>query len=84
MISGSSDVIFSTDMYQSKSIKESERMRRGAGEKFLIKGPLIKRPANWKSFLSNDENKKQFTEMLLRLWNEDSFSSILMETGSEN
>ena len=79
MIPGSSDVIFSTDMYESDSIKSTERKRRGCGDKLLIKGPAMKRPADWKGFLSNDDNKKQFTNVLVKVWSDDSFSSHLKD-----
>ena len=79
LIPGSSDVIFSTDMYEPESIKSSERKRRGSGERLLIKGPAMKRPADWKGFLANDENKKQFTNVLLRVWSDDSFAERLKD-----
>ena len=78
-IPGTSDVIFSTDMYDSESIKSTERKRRGCGEKLLIKGPAMKRPADWKGFLTNDENKKQFTNVLVKVWSDDSFLSLLKD-----
>ena len=74
MIPGNCDVIFSTDIYKKNSLKSSERSRRGVSEKNLVKGPYMKRPHNWKEFLSNDDNKKQFTELLLKVWSNDEFS----------
>ena len=79
MIPGYSDVIFSTDMYRKNSVKSLERKRRGCGEKLLLKGPSMKRPADWKSFLSNDDNKQQFTDILMRVWTDDSFSDKLKD-----
>ena len=79
MIPGSSDVIFSTDMYHNNSIKSTERRRRGCGDKLLVKGPAMRRPADWKGFLSNDENKDQFTDILVRVWSEDTFSEHLKD-----
>ena len=58
------DVIVSTDMYCSSSIKTMERKRRGDGEKLIIKGPSTKRPRDWKKFLTNSENKQQFINLL--------------------
>ena len=72
-----SDVSFSIDMYKEQSIKCLERERRGSGDKLLVKGPAIKRPGDWKGFLSNDENKQQFTDILLQVWSDDSFASNL-------
>ena len=77
MIPGTSDVIFSTDMYKKNSIKALERVRRGCGDKVLVKGPSMKRPMDWKNFLMNDENKEQFTELLLKVWLNDSFGEHL-------
>ena len=74
MIPKNCDVIFSTDMYKKNSIKTQERIRRGVAEKFLVNGPNIRRPPDWKQFLENDENKKCLAEMLLRCWSDDSFA----------
>ena len=74
MIPRNCDVIFSTDMYIKNSIKMQERIRRGVAEKFLVNGPNIRRPPDWKQFLENDENKKCLAEMLLRCWSDDSFA----------
>ena len=41
-----------------------ERARRGAGEKLLEQGENIKRPADWKLLPSNEDNKRQLTQML--------------------
>ena len=77
MIPHEKNVIFSTDMYLSGSIKSQERDRRGISERYLVKGPYVRRPASWKDFLSNDENKQTLTKMLLQTWSQDSFSEYL-------
>ena len=79
MIPGNSDVIFSTDSYKAKSIKASERQRIGVVEQLLIKGHSMKHPSDWKGFLSNHENKRQFNNILLNVWSEDNFSSVLKD-----
>ena len=66
--SGKSSVIFSTDSYMPDSVKSLERSTRGSGEKRLIQGENTRRPENWKEFLSNDDNKTQLIELLLRVW----------------
>jgi hypothetical protein len=38
-----------------------ERQRRGCGEK-------LRKPVSWKEFLTNDENKKQLIQVLLKVW----------------
>ena len=52
---------FSTDSYVDllHSPKSAERDRRGCGEMFIVEG------LNWKSFLTNDKNKKSFIYLLL-------------------
>ena len=72
MLPKKTDVIFSTDMYKEGSIKAMERKRRGTGEKIILAGEATKRPGDWATFLSNDENKTQFIKLLLQVWSSDS------------
>ena len=60
--------VFSTDSYHENSIKAQERYRRGNGEQFVFKGPATVRPADFKQFLSNNVNKKNFCKLLLSVW----------------
>ena len=77
MIPKTGDAVFSTDSYEPNSVKAMERLRRGTGTKLILKGEKTKKPADWKSFLCNDENKKQFIELLVRLWSQDGYASRL-------
>ena len=77
IMSKNPDVIFSTDMYKDDSVKAMERKRRGCAEKLIIKGENTKKPADWKKFLTNDQNKKQFIEILLTVWSSDRFADKL-------
>ena len=77
MIPGTADVLFSTDMYKTNSVKSLECQLRGCGEKLLLSGPSMRRPPDWKGFLRNSENKQQFTNILLRVWSENDFASHL-------
>ena len=77
IMSKNPDVIFSTDMYKDDSVKAMERKRRGCAEKLIIKGENTKKPADWKEFLTNDQNKKQFIEILLTVWSSDRFADKL-------
>ena len=77
MIPNNIDFVFSTDMYKENSIKSMERMRRGCGEKMLIKGEKTRKPSDWKTFLSNAENKKQLIALLLAVWGSDNFAQKL-------
>ena len=65
------DVVFSTDMYLENFIKSMERSRRGTSAKLIIKGENTKRRADWKKFLTNDENKEHFIEVILKVWSSD-------------
>ena len=85
------DVVFSTDSYNPNSIKSMERLRRGCGERLIIKGENTKRPVDWKSFLNNDTNKQQFIKLLTHLWSQDSYAPklqgrkvVIINDGSAN
>ena len=75
-----SDVVFSTDMYVPNSNKDNERMRRGCGEKLFIHGENTKRPADWKVFLTNSENKQQYIQVLSNVWGSNEMAKMLTET----
>lgn len=77
MMPKTGNVVFSTDSYFPNSVKTMERQRRGCGQKLIIKGENTKRPADWKQFLANDENKQQFIALLTRLWSEDAYARKL-------
>ena len=55
-------------MYYDQSIKSQERMRRGESEKLLIIGTKTGRPADFKTFLNNSENKTQLFKVMLKTW----------------
>lgn len=67
-LSNKSDIIFSTDSYRTQSIKSQERLRRGKSERFVVEGFNQRKPADFRMFLQNDENKMQFINMLERVW----------------
>ena len=71
------DVVFSTDSYMPNSVKAMERLRRGCGEKLIIKGENTNKPSDWKLFLGNDVNKQQFIALLTRLWSQDAYAKKL-------
>ncbi|KAL7404873.1 hypothetical protein ABVT39_020258 [Epinephelus coioides] len=64
------ETVFSTDTYVDRvySPKSVETDRRGCGERFMVSGLNVHRPAGWNGFLTNDENKKAFTHLLLNHW----------------
>ena len=78
MTSKRSDVVFSTDSYLPNFIKSMERARTGSSPKLIIKGGNTRRPADWKKFLKNDENKQQFMEIILKVWNSDLVAANLL------
>ncbi len=71
------DVVFSTDQYIPGSMKSMERRRRGCGKKLILKGEATKKPPDWKSSLSNDDNKVQFIKLMLKQWSGDQYSAKL-------
>ena len=59
--------LFSTDCYHLESIKSQERMRRERSENIILGGAATRRPYDYKSFLANDDKKKQLSELLLKV-----------------
>ena len=70
-------VDFVTDSYYEHSIKAFERRCRGMSTTFLLSGPRTKTPREWKSFISNDENKTQLIKLLLSEWKKPKCASRL-------
>ena len=58
------DVIFSLDSYRPNSIKAQERIRRGSSEKIILKSSTQQRQVDFKEFLLNYENKRQFFQIM--------------------
>ena len=73
------NVLFSTDMYHDGSIKDMEREQRGSrsSEKLIIGGQLTQRPADWKDFLMNNENKSKLVHVMNEVWCSDDFAHKL-------
>ena len=71
LITKNADFIFSTDMYHEHSIKSMERSRCSCGEKPLIKEENTRKPRDWKTSLSNADNKRQLISVLLKVWGSD-------------
>ena len=55
-----------------------ERKRRGCSEKLIVTGENMKKPPDWKTFLANEENKKQLIELLCRVWSTDNVAPKLL------
>ena len=53
------NVVFSTDMYLPGSIKSHELLQRVCSEKLILEGVNQRKPADFKVFLQNNENKQQ-------------------------
>lgn len=66
-----------TDTYQDNSIKQLERSRRGSAPAYLIAGGNTKLSRDFKSFLSNDENKRQLIKLLLKEWHSETYAARL-------
>lgn len=74
--------VFSTDSYEPESIKTQERMRRGSSDKFIVDGPATRKPADFKLFLANEENKLQLCKLLLRVWGSNEAFTCLKKCGT--
>lgn len=72
--------VFSTDCYHESSIKSQERVRRGISEKIILSGPATRKPYDFKMFLTNDDNKRQLSELLLKVWGSQLATSRLEKT----
>ena len=70
-------VHFVTDTYKEMSIKQAERSRRGDSAAIVIGGPKTKLPRDFKSFLLNSDNKKQFIRFLLDSWKTERYAKHL-------
>ena len=72
------DIVF--DVYNQISIKDAERGQRGLGTgiKFNIIVPGHK-PKNWRSFLSEGDNKTKFIEFLLADWTTEQKRELIPE-----
>ena len=51
-----------------------ERRRRCISDKLIVCGPATKKPADWKQFMANDENKQQLINLLLTEWQNDKYA----------
>ena len=65
------DFIFSTDSYHMYSVKGMERLRRGSSPSHIVDGPATRRPTDMKEFMTNETNKKQFFELVKKMWGSD-------------
>ena len=56
---------------RANSLRNAERILRGKGEKFVIKNPDIRIPANFHKFLGNGGNNERLFELIEEVWNEN-------------
>ena len=54
-------IYFFCDTYQQKSIKNPERLFHGSSQRYILKSPDMKLPADMQKFIRNDVNKKMFS-----------------------
>ena len=62
------DCLFSTDMNKKVCIKSLERLLRARGDRITLHGVKMRRPADFKEFLLNPENKIQLFDLMLKVW----------------
>ena len=71
---------FVTDKWVSPSIKDCERQERESTTfPYEIKGPGQRRPSNWALALKNVSFKNSLIKFLIEIWEDDTFSNILLE-----
>ena len=61
-------IYIACDTYRSYSIKNAERSLRGDEDKFFIRSPDVRIPADLKKFLNNGENKERMFELIEEVW----------------
>ena len=72
--------LFSTDSYHPQSIKVHERLRRGSSTNIFLAGQATRKRNDFKMFRANDDSKKQFSHLLLRVWNAQQAASMRERT----
>ena len=82
LMAAKKNFVFSTDCYHADSIKAQERLRRGFSQKYIIDGPATRKPADFKLFLANEDNKRQLCQLLLRVWGSKLAASRLEKCGT--
>jgi len=70
-------VHFVTDTYKDLSIKSLERNRKESSSTYLIGGAKTKLPKDFKTFLLNSDNKKQFIRLLKVEWQTSKYAHHL-------
>ena len=72
------------DVYTADSIKASTREKRGQGTRRKVIGKNVM-PSNWKSFLRNEENKRElFTFLNTKIASADTLGKDVLVTQDEN
>jgi len=71
------DVVF--DQYKERSIKNTERERRGNGQ-LVVQSIVTTHPVQqWGSFLSSWSNKKELIRFVVNQWKQESWRSLISE-----
>ena len=64
-------VYVACDTYSDASIKRDERKSRGVSDKFVIRSPNVRVPAEFQKFLNNGDNKERLFEIIEQVWSEN-------------
>jgi len=70
---------FVTDNYVENSIKDTERVRRGTSQTYLIGGNKTKPLRDFKMSMRSSDNKRQLTKFLLKEWQSDRYAARLCD-----
>jgi hypothetical protein len=57
------EIILAPNTTKKFNVKSMERKHRDCSEKLIVTGETTKKPPDWKTFLANEENKKQLIEL---------------------
>ena len=60
-----------------RQLIQCQKLEKGISEKIKIASATKKPQVDWKTFLINDENKEQLTELCLKEWQKDEYASDL-------
>ena len=65
-------MIYPNSTYTNRCIKSSERSLRGDSDRFVIRSGVVRIPVDFKTFLTNGDNKERMFEVIEEVWKENS------------
>ena len=65
-------IYIASDTYKNLSVKSDEHSLRGNSDRFVIRSEEVRIPADFKTFLTNGDNKERMFEVIDEVWKENS------------